>query len=810
MSDSSKSGQPELPRPFGNYSLLKLLARGGMGEIYLARTGGITGFEKYYAVKKLLKKFTHDNDVGARFVDEAKLGARLQHPNIVQVYDLGRVSDELYMATEFVDGFDLRRVLRFCHEKKKRIPLDIALFIVREVLSGLAYAHRQVDAEGQSINLIHRDISPQNVLVSFEGEVKIIDFGLAKSTQRSQETQANVLLGNFGYMSPEQARGQILDVRTDVYSCGIVLFELVTGTKRFVEENPLKLLEMVARPTPIMPSDRMASAPKAVDRIYGKATSQDKEQRYASAEAFRDDVTTALHRLNPRASRENLAQFLNHLFLGGQAPPSVDNDVLNKSVVLVARELHADMESLSTGSANPAEDLKNRALGQNFGEDAPQTSSHALLRSARVGDVLSHEAITGDAALPAPLLSGPPHTAVAAPPADPQSLDGADIIPLDEMPLVDSAFEAVGLTAQIKNEVRTEEPPSSQDGAVLAESGEADSDSQGPTRVYDSPSWPGGDDATRASGPPPTRAGPMSDDEAASREVQRQLEAQAHVDVQRQLEQQTAQAAIRRQLEAQMQAQMQAQVQAQMQAQVQAQMQAQGAEQARQQEIARQAELQRQAAQQAQREEQARQQAQARLLEQQARQQALAQQLDEAQEAQVTSPRDGPATSQPATSQPGRVPPASSKRIQGLTGATATETAMPAVNIPALSPPTNTPSATVAKPRRVQQDSQPSIVISADLESEVIEEGATMRNPRAQGGFGEGGAHESLVIDFGSGEPGSSDEEFPIDLDSGSTPIRPAARPMGKPVVPAIAAARPRRASDEGPPTTMPPPTRRR
>ena len=238
----------DLPKTFGNYSLLKLLARGGMGEIYLARTQSISNFEKYYAVKKLLKKFTKDPDVGARFIDEAKLGARLQHPNIVQVFDLGSVNDELYMATEFVDGFDLRRVLRFCHEKKKRIPLDIALFIVREILSGLSYAHRQLDADGNSIALIHRDISPQNVLVSFEGEVKIIDFGLAKSTQRSQETQANVLLGNFGYMSPEQARGHKLDVRTDVYSTGVVLFELVTRTKRFVDENPLRLLEMVARP----------------------------------------------------------------------------------------------------------------------------------------------------------------------------------------------------------------------------------------------------------------------------------------------------------------------------------------------------------------------------------------------------------------------------------------------------------------------------------------------------------------------------------------------------------------------------------
>lgn len=399
----------ELPRQFGTYSLLKLLAKGGMGEIYLARTGGISHFEKYYAVKKLLKKFAHDADVCARFIDEAKLGARLQHPNIVQVYDLGKVGDELYMATEFVDGFDLRRVLRFCHEKRKRIPLDIALFIVREVLSGLAYAHRQVDAEGQSINLIHRDISPQNVLVSFEGEVKIIDFGLAKSTQRSQETQANVLLGNFGYMSPEQARGQKLDVRTDVYSTGIVLFELVTGTKRFVDENPLRLLEMVARPTPIMPSDRAPDVPKALDRIFLGATQANREGRYKDAETFRDEVTQALHKLNPRATREHLAQFLNHLFLGGQAPPPVDNDALNKSVAIQVKDLH---EKSSAFTKTKEDDVQDRGL-TDFSDDAPQTASHPLMRAARVGDVLSHQELTAEESLPPGvdprvMESGPP------------------------------------------------------------------------------------------------------------------------------------------------------------------------------------------------------------------------------------------------------------------------------------------------------------------------------------------------------------------------------------------------------------------
>ena len=744
----------DLPRSFGNYSLLKMLARGGMGEIYLARTVGITGFEKYYAVKKLLKKFTHDNDVGARFVDEAKLGARLQHPNIVQVYDLGKVVDELYMATEFVDGFDLRRVLRFCHEKKKRIPLDIALFIVREVLSGLAYAHRQVDADGQLINLIHRDISPQNVLVSFEGEVKIIDFGLAKSTQRSQETQANVLLGNFGYMSPEQARGQLLDVRTDVYSCGIVLFELVTGTKRFVEENPLKLLEMVARPTPILPSDRVPSIPRAIDRIYERATSQERDSRYSTAEEFRDNVTAALHKLNPKASRENLAQFLNHLFLGGQAPPSVDSDVLNKSVVLMARDLHAGTDAFT---GNAADDLKNRALASDFSDTAAQTASHPLLRSARVGDELTHEAITGEAN-PSVVL---------------EVLDEYDDLPMADGARLDEGFDQPGLTAQLVNDVGTaERPSSSQDGAILSE----DHDENGrPTRVYESPSWPHGEivqDTTeiRASG------GPSS----SELEVQRQLEEQA--------EAAEAQAEVQRQLEAQVrQAQMQAQLQMQVEAQLE---QARQAEALRQQEAAR--EAQAQAIRQAQLDEQARKAAIQRQMEQQQRQLALQAQLAEAQQHNQQQ-------LQQQQQQQQQQRPVPSRRIQALPTGTSTETAMPAVTV---------------LPARPPNAETPSIMISPELEAEmVVSDEATVRNTRASaGGFGAGGAHESLIIDFGSGDLGSEEEELELMpvVEGQEAAIRPAARPMGRPVVPAVTPAKPRRLSDEGPPSTMPPPTRRR
>jgi len=453
----------ELPKSFGQYSLLKLLARGGMGEIYLARTSGISSFEKYYAVKKLLKKFTKDPDVGARFIDEAKLGARLQHPNIVQVFDLGSVQDELYMATEFVDGFDLRRVLRFCHEKKKRIPLDIALFIVREILSGLAYAHRQLDADGNSIALIHRDISPQNVLVSFEGEVKIIDFGLAKSTQRSQETQANVLLGNFGYMSPEQARGHKLDVRTDVYSTGVVLFELVTRTKRFVDENPLRLLEMVARPTPVMPSDRAPDVPKAIDQVYAKATAPDREQRYATAEAFREEVMGALHKVNARCSREHLAQFLNHLFLGGQAPPAPDTDALdNKSVAVKVQDLYQQSEAFRR---TKEQDVQDRRLSQ-FADDAPQTDSHALMRACRSGDTLSHQELTGEAVDPTP--ARPP---AAAPTTAPEPPPPPMLVERETTETLDSGV-ALTSNTDANTKPQTEEtpsPPASSDDAISQE-----------------------------------------------------------------------------------------------------------------------------------------------------------------------------------------------------------------------------------------------------------------------------------------------------------------------------------------------------
>lgn len=715
----------DLPRPFGTYTLLKLLARGGMGEIYLARTQGITGFEKYYAVKKLLKKFTHDNDVATRFIDEAKLGARLQHPNIVQVYDLGRVTDELYMATEFVDGFDLRRVLRFCHEKKMRIPLDIALFVVREILSGLAYAHRQVDAEGQLINLIHRDISPQNVLVSFEGEVKVIDFGLAKSTQRSQETQANVLLGNFGYMSPEQARGHILDVRTDVYSAGIVLFELVTGTKRFVEENPMRLLEMVARPTPIVPSDRVPGTPKTIDRIYARAAAPAKEERYENAEAFRDDVTAALHKINPKASRENLAQFLNHLFLGGQAPAPVDAEALDRSVAIRVRDLHEASDAFQ----QPAEsDIRDRRLHE-FADDAPQTASHALMRQARAGDTLTHQQLTGEdlAAPSAPTVAAMPAVQVPVPPPPrPSAPITEETAPLPRaasrnaspVPDISEMVAATAPRQAVSEEQLSEAEPMPADELEVVDLGP--SLNQTPTSIYDSPSWP------------------SEADRAAAR-----LEPSAELsDLQVQIEQQEAQ---RRRQEAE------------------------------------------------QRELTARQQRQAAQL-----QAELQRQLDAQLPPPAPAVHRAPAIHTPP---PAPAPPSASK-------ATVVTTVGPPPRRSAAS--TEQPSIVVALDLEANEPTvvgapSPANQVAATIEVQPISD----RRPRSSG-FGEGKAHESLIIDFeeGADQGGAVAPEAPA-ADEKQT-IRPAAQPLGKRVSANVAQPKARGARDESQTGgAMPPPTRR-
>src|SRR5215510_5075100 len=307
---------PSLPQVFGRYLLVQRLSRGGMGEIFLAKHG-LTGFEKLCVIKKVLPHLAADGQFISRFVDEAQVAIKLQHVNIAQVFEVGRVGNEYFLALEYVEGRDLRRTLGVLQQRNQRLPVDLALFIGRELANGLAYAHRRTGADGSSMNLVHCDISPPNVLVSFEGETKVIDFGIAKSALRGTATDPKMGFGKFGYMAPEQLiRGGVVDHRTDIYAAGVVLFELLTG-QRLYEAGPepdyRALAKKVAKGEYKMPShvDRSLAA---YDALVATALRPKPEDRYQTAAEFRDAIQQALVNVNPTISTDQLGAYMRELF----------------------------------------------------------------------------------------------------------------------------------------------------------------------------------------------------------------------------------------------------------------------------------------------------------------------------------------------------------------------------------------------------------------------------------------------------------------------------------------------------------------
>jgi len=301
---------------FGRYVLIQRLSRGGMGEIFLARHG-MSGFEKLVVIKKVLPHLVKDEQFIGRFVDEAQVAIKLQHANVAQVFEVGRVDDEYFLSLEYVEGRDVRRSLSALDRISENCPVDLALYIGRDMAAGLAYAHRRTDDMGKSLRLVHCDISPPNVMVSFEGEVKIIDFGIAKSAMRGTASDPKIGFGKFGYMAPEQLiRGGVVDHRTDIYAAGVVLHELLTGERLYeMGESPdyRALARMVVKGQHPLPSDCDPElAP--YNGLVAKALRPKPEDRYQTAAEFRDAIQHALVRLNPTVSSDNLGAFMRRLF----------------------------------------------------------------------------------------------------------------------------------------------------------------------------------------------------------------------------------------------------------------------------------------------------------------------------------------------------------------------------------------------------------------------------------------------------------------------------------------------------------------
>ncbi len=289
----SETGPPAGIR-FGQYVLEERIASGGMAEVYRARMMGVEGFQKTVAIKRILADQADNDEFVTMFIDEAKLAAQLKHGNIVDIYDLGKIDNSFYIAMEYVEGLDLRSILRKAREAGNTVPVPLALHVAALLAGALDHAHNTTDFEDRDLGLVHRDVSPPNVLISSDGDVKLCDFGIAKALSKASQTRDGLLKGKLKYMSPEQGSGGEVDHRSDIFSLGLVLYEMVTGEKVFDGSSEAEILEQVRDPKVVAPSERNPDVPSDVDRIVLKALEPDPGSRYQSAADLEHDLENAL------------------------------------------------------------------------------------------------------------------------------------------------------------------------------------------------------------------------------------------------------------------------------------------------------------------------------------------------------------------------------------------------------------------------------------------------------------------------------------------------------------------------------------
>jgi serine/threonine protein kinase/tetratricopeptide (TPR) repeat protein len=371
--------QPFKPVRFGKYLLLDRLATGGMAEVYLAKSYGVMGFEKPLVIKKILPRLSRNQEFVQLFITEAKIAVRLNHPNVVQVFDLGAHGDDYFIAMEFIHGQDLMRVIKHGRATGAFLPIPISLFIVSEMARGLDFAHRLTDSNGQPLGLIHQDISPHNVLISYEGDVKLLDFGIARLGAMSDAENA-VAGGKFAYMAPEQARGEPVDHRADVFSTAIVLWELVTGERLYAGKDPELKREMVLNAAIPEPVEINPEIPLALNDIIMRGLAFDPEDRFEAAIELSDALQDFLFEAGARVGREEMSQHLRLLFPDEAQRPTANLEAL-----------FSDLDAMVAAEAMGAEQpppalLLEPAPAPETDEASPADSLGGVLQSLSAGE----------------------------------------------------------------------------------------------------------------------------------------------------------------------------------------------------------------------------------------------------------------------------------------------------------------------------------------------------------------------------------------------------------------------------------------
>ncbi|MBE9544049.1 MAG: protein kinase [Proteobacteria bacterium] len=300
-------------KQFGKYQLLDKIAVGGMAELFRAKLTGAQGFEKLIAIKKILPNLSGEESLLSAFIDEAKLAALLHHENIIQIYDFGSMDDQYFIAMEYLFGKDLRTITRTARKKDLALGMENILYIVSRICDGLDYSHNLKDLQGKPLKIIHRDINPQNILITYEGQVKIIDFGIAKAASHNTKTRENLIKGKLAYMSPEQANGQQIDHRSDIFSTGIILYELLAIRRMFTGET-MQVLSLVRDAQYDPPEEVIADLPSKLNAILRQALAKDPDDRYQSASEMLADIEEFMFELSLRPNARSFAGYMKELF----------------------------------------------------------------------------------------------------------------------------------------------------------------------------------------------------------------------------------------------------------------------------------------------------------------------------------------------------------------------------------------------------------------------------------------------------------------------------------------------------------------
>jgi Flp pilus assembly protein TadD len=299
---------------FGDYVLLDKIAQGGMAELFLAKRRGVEGFEKVVAIKRILPELSWNREFVAMFINEAKIAARLSHPNIVQIFDFGKIDNYYFIAMEYVHGENLRELLKQAAARNVHFSPELVASITARACAGLDHAHRKTDEGGRPLRIIHRDVSPQNVLVSYEGDVKVVDFGIAKAVAENPEATRGVLKGKLSYLSPEQVNGLNLDARSDVFAIGLVFYELLVGKKLFDKQDPAEILDAIIH----VDSNQVARSVPNLDRrlreVLCQALHVDPEQRFPSAGAMQMALEEYVREVGDPGGTMQLANLMRLLF----------------------------------------------------------------------------------------------------------------------------------------------------------------------------------------------------------------------------------------------------------------------------------------------------------------------------------------------------------------------------------------------------------------------------------------------------------------------------------------------------------------